>query len=115
MKIPRCSNSSFLFHRCQSSYNFHLVSIVVQPLETDAPLIVNTNAMLAFPISAEGLQPVSWRRPQVIDTRRKMKLGEFAKREAFLIKDGVIVWADHKAYTKTQADEVLKVIASQKS
>ena len=50
-----------------------------------------------------------------VPTKKVPAMGEFAKREAFLIKDGVIVWADHKGYTKTQADEVLKVIASQKS
>ncbi len=34
----------------------------------------------------------------------------FAKRQAFLIKDGKIVWADYNASTRQQADDVLKVI-----
>jgi len=34
------------------------------------------------------------------------------QREAFLFKDGVLVWRDLHAGTKTQADDVLKVIAS---
>jgi len=41
-------------------------------------------------------------------------VGQFAQREAFLIKDGKVVWADYKAHTKEQADDVLKVIADQK-
>ncbi len=41
--------------------------------------------------------------------------GTIAQRSAFLIRDGKIVWADYHASTKTQADDVLKVIAAQKS
>jgi peroxiredoxin Q/BCP len=37
-------------------------------------------------------------------------VGHFANREAFLIKDGQIVWADYKASTSKQAEDVLKVI-----
>jgi thioredoxin-dependent peroxiredoxin len=35
-----------------------------------------------------------------------------ATRQAYLIKDGKIVWADYKASTDKQADDVLKVIGS---
>jgi len=35
-------------------------------------------------------------------------------RQAYLIKDGKIVWADYKAKTTEQAADVLKVIAEQK-
>jgi peroxiredoxin Q/BCP len=38
-------------------------------------------------------------------------LTHLAQRQAFLIKDGKIVWADYKASTKQQAADVLKVIA----
>jgi peroxiredoxin Q/BCP len=42
-------------------------------------------------------------------------VGQFATREAFLIKDGKIVWADHQVKVpKTQAEDVLKVISDQK-
>ena len=37
----------------------------------------------------------------------------FAKRQAFLIKGGQIIWADYSASTSDQAADVLKVIASQ--
>lgn len=36
----------------------------------------------------------------------------FAKRQAFLIKDGKIVWADYAAATRQQADDVLKAIGA---
>jgi thioredoxin-dependent peroxiredoxin len=36
--------------------------------------------------------------------------GKIANREAFLIKDGQIVWVDYKASTSKQAEDVLKVI-----
>ena len=42
-------------------------------------------------------------------------LGKFANREAFLIKDGKILWADYKASTSKQAQDVLKVLAAQGS
>lgn len=38
-------------------------------------------------------------------------LTNLAKRQAFLIKGGKIVWADYTASTKEQAADVLKVIA----
>jgi peroxiredoxin Q/BCP len=37
----------------------------------------------------------------------------FAKRQAYLIKDGKIIWADHSASTGQQAADVLKVLAAQ--
>ena len=37
----------------------------------------------------------------------------FAKRQAFLIKGGKIIWADYSASTREQAADVLKVIAAQ--
>jgi peroxiredoxin Q/BCP len=38
-----------------------------------------------------------------------------AKRQAYLIKNGVVVWADYKASTTAQAADVEKVLAAQKS
>ena len=40
-------------------------------------------------------------------------VGSFASREAFLIKDGKIIWTDYHASTSKQAEDVLKVIAGQ--
>jgi peroxiredoxin Q/BCP len=42
-------------------------------------------------------------------------IGKLATRQAFLIKNGTIIWADYKAATTEQAADVLKVLADQKS
>jgi len=42
-------------------------------------------------------------------------MGELAMRQAYLIKDGKIIWLDYKAKTDKQAEDVLKVLAEQKS
>ena len=41
-------------------------------------------------------------------------VGELAKRQAYLIKDGTVIWADYHASTSAQAADVLKVLAEQK-
>jgi peroxiredoxin Q/BCP len=38
-----------------------------------------------------------------------------AKRQAYLIKDGKVIWADYSAATDKQAEDVLKVLAQQQS
>jgi thioredoxin-dependent peroxiredoxin len=38
----------------------------------------------------------------------------YAARQAYLIKDGKIIWADYKAKTDKQAEDVLKVLDEQK-
>jgi len=37
---------------------------------------------------------------------------DFASRQAFLIENGKVIWADYKASTSEQAEDVLKVLAS---
>ena len=49
-----------------------------------------------------------------VPTHKMPAMGEFASRQAYLIKDGKIVWADYKASTTKQADDVLKVLDEQK-
>lgn len=49
-----------------------------------------------------------------VPTRAVPAMGEFAARQAYLIKGGKIIWADYKAKTKEQAADVLKVLAAQK-
>jgi len=42
-------------------------------------------------------------------------VGSFAHRQAYLIHDGKVVYADHKGTTKEQAKNILDFLASQKS
>jgi peroxiredoxin Q/BCP len=48
-----------------------------------------------------------------VPTRGAPTGGEYAARQAYLIKDGKIVWADYKAKTDKQAEDVLKVLDTQ--
>ena len=41
------------------------------------------------------------------------KMGAFAKRQAFLFRDGKLIWKDEAASTEEQAQDVLAVIAAQ--
>ena len=41
-------------------------------------------------------------------------LAGFAKRQSFLVKDGIVVWADLSASTNQQADDVRKALAGLK-
>ena len=50
-----------------------------------------------------------------VKVKSVLGMGSFASREAFLIKGGKIVWADYSAKTSKQAEDVLKVLASQGS
>jgi peroxiredoxin Q/BCP len=49
-----------------------------------------------------------------VPTRKVPVMGEFASRQAYLIKDGRIIWCDYNAKTDQQAEDVLKVLAAQK-
>lgn len=48
-----------------------------------------------------------------VPVNNKPIIGEYASRQAFLIKDGKVVWADYKASTKSQAQDVEKVLDMQ--
>lgn len=50
-----------------------------------------------------------------VPTRSIPVLGEIASRQAYLIKDGKIIYTDYKGTTDKQAETILKVLAEQKS
>jgi hypothetical protein len=45
--------------------DFHIVSVTVFPDETNSPLIIDADAVLANPITFKKLQAISWRTSQV--------------------------------------------------
>ncbi len=47
-----------------------------------------------------------------VPTRKIPVMGELASRQAYLIRDGKIIWADYHAKTDKQAADVLAVIAN---
>jgi hypothetical protein len=44
-----------------------VVRIAILPPETDAPLIIDANAVLSRAIAFEFLQPIAWRRPEIVE------------------------------------------------
>ncbi len=49
-----------------------------------------------------------------VPTRSVPAMGEFASRQAYLIKDGKIIYTDYKGTTDKQAEVILKFLAEQK-
>ena len=50
---------------------------IVGPDKTDTPLVVDTDLMLALTVIGQGFQPVTRRRPQVVQIYRGLKHGYF--------------------------------------
>jgi hypothetical protein len=46
-------------------HNLHLVGIPLLPGKTDAPLVVDAYAELAFSFTFQNFQSIAWRNPQV--------------------------------------------------
>jgi len=57
-------------------HNLNFNGIRVNPTEADAPLVVDPDAVLPFPITTECLQTVARDRPRVQQGRRRMNLVE---------------------------------------
>jgi hypothetical protein len=45
---------------------FDIVGSTLDEPETDAPLVVDSDGMLLFSVSAELVESISWRNPKVI-------------------------------------------------
>jgi hypothetical protein len=63
--------------------NLYLVSVAVTPNETNAPLAVDTDTVLACTVAAQGLQMIAGRRRQIGQSVRRIELTEFSKRYPF--------------------------------
>ena len=58
---------------------FHLIGISIIPEKTDPPSIVDTYAVLTFPISMQKLQPIARWYTQVIQCRGPIQHPQFSK------------------------------------
>jgi hypothetical protein len=56
--------------------------VPVLPNEADAVLVVDPDAVLTTPVSAQSLQVVAWKRPQVLESVRRVQHHELALRDA---------------------------------
>lgn len=58
--------------------DFHVICAAVFPPEADAPLIVDTEAVLALTAAFQGFEPVGRRNPQVVKSRRIVEHAQLA-------------------------------------
>ena len=58
--------------------NLDVIDAITLPAETDSPLIVYPNAVLAGTVAFQRLEPVARRRIQFIERRNKIKLYQFS-------------------------------------
>ena len=54
----------------------------IAPLEADTPLIINSDTVLRRTVTAQTLEPVARRNPEVFQTTRSVNLIQFAQRDA---------------------------------
>jgi len=57
-----------------------LVGVSFPPLETNAVLVIHANAVLAFPIAPQPLQPVAGRQSQVAERAGSVQHLQFLER-----------------------------------
>jgi hypothetical protein len=53
--------------------------IGISPPETDPPLIVDSNAVLTFPVSCQFFQPIAGRNSQILDRLRRIQHRQLPK------------------------------------
>jgi hypothetical protein len=58
--------------------NFHVIRIRVAPRETDPPLVIDPNAVLAAPVAFQCLQAISRRNSQVGEPPRPMQVQQLS-------------------------------------
>jgi hypothetical protein len=61
--------------------DFYFVSVMTTPIEADPVLVVDANAELPLPITAQFLQPVSRRVFQIIQFYGRIEHSQFAFRD----------------------------------
>ena len=61
---------------------FHIVSIPDGPLETDAPLAVYPDAVLALPVTFQFLESIAWWYSQIIKRLGSVQNQHFPQRRA---------------------------------
>ena len=61
-------------------HDLHLMSIAIAPNEANAILVVDSNAVLASPVAAQGFESVAREGPQVFQPMCGMKLPQFPLR-----------------------------------
>jgi hypothetical protein len=58
--------------------NFDLLRISIAPNETDAPSVVDADAVLACPVAAQGFQAIAWRSSEIAQFDSLVQLPQLA-------------------------------------
>jgi hypothetical protein len=58
-------------------HNLHIVGVIVFPVETDPPLIIDADTVLALPVAGKRLKPVPGRDPEIRQRHRRIQQVEF--------------------------------------
>ena len=64
-------------------HNFYVIAVAMAPDKADAPLIIDSDRMLAVAVSSQRLQSIPRRRSQDSQFCRGVQLKQFAQRDAF--------------------------------
>jgi hypothetical protein len=59
-------------------HDFDIVGIAIAPDKADAPLVVDANAVLPFPITSQRFQVIARRRPQIAKFRGDVQLPQLS-------------------------------------
>jgi hypothetical protein len=63
-------------------HNLNSVRVSVSPFKANAPLVIDTHAVLALAIPFQSLQPISWQSRERSDIRRRIDHVQLAKSRA---------------------------------
>lgn len=66
-------------------HDFNVMRVLSIPNKTDAPLIVYSDGMLPFPVSAQGFQVIPRRVSEIVDARGLPYHHEFGQRPSLQI------------------------------
>lgn len=58
--------------------NFNIKSVAVEPPEADAPLVVDGDGILPFPVTLQPMEPVTWGHLEIVQPRRQVDVLQFA-------------------------------------
>jgi hypothetical protein len=66
-------------------YDFNIVGVIVSPVETDPPLVIDSNGILPAPIPFELFQPIGRRHLQIFQARCAIEHAQFAQSDPLKI------------------------------
>lgn len=62
--------------------DLNVVRVAVRPPKADPPLIVDPDAVLSSTIAAQLLEPIAWRRPQILKLNRRVDMAKLPEHHA---------------------------------